>query len=56
MDLDRRDFLPGRAAVATKGRYLGRSTIAAPVDLYRSMIEGTVIVNGRQSPQGSQGW
>ena len=38
-----------------KGRYLGRSTIAGPVNLYGSMIEGTVIVNGRQLSQGSQG-
>jgi len=39
------------AKVATpKGRYLGRTTISAPVDLYGSMIEGTVILNGRRIP------
>ena len=38
-----------------KGRYLGRTTIDAPVDLYGSMIEGTVILNGRQVPHGPLG-
>lgn len=38
-----------------KGRYLGRTTIRGPVDLYGSMIEGTVILNGRQVARGPQG-
>lgn len=39
----------------TRGRYLGTTTITGKVDLYSSMIEGTVIVNGRQIPRGPQG-
>jgi hypothetical protein len=39
----------------TRGRYLGRTTINGPVDLYGSMVEGTLIVNGRQIPRGVQG-
>lgn len=39
----------------TKGKYLGRTTIDAPVDIYGSMVEGTLIINGRQVPPGAQG-
>lgn len=38
-----------------KGRYLGHDTISGNVNLYGSMIEGVVIVNGKQLPRGSQG-
>ncbi len=38
-----------------KGRYLGRTTIAGPVDLYGSMIEGTVLLNGKQVRHGALG-
>lgn len=80
MDLHRRDFLLGSAAIAVptptfpwswkaiyrdcamsqkvancKGRHLGRTIISGPVDLYGSMIQGIVIVNGRQVAHGSQG-
>lgn len=39
----------------TKGRYLGRTDIKGPVDLYGSMIVGTVILNGRVVPRGPVG-
>jgi hypothetical protein len=39
----------------TKGKYLGRTTIDGPVDLYGSMVVGTLIVNGKQVPHGPQG-
>jgi hypothetical protein len=39
-------------AAMTKGKYLGRTTIHGPVDLYGSMVIGTLIVNGRQIPRG----
>lgn len=39
----------------TKGKYLGTTTIRAPVDLYGSMILGTVIVNGKTMPRGPVG-
>jgi len=38
-----------------KGRYLGRTTIDAKVDLYGSDIDGTVIVNGRELRRGHIG-
>jgi hypothetical protein len=38
-----------------KGRYLGRTTIEAHVDLYGSMIQGTVILNGKPVPHGPVG-
>ena len=42
--------------VATpKGKFLGRTTIEARVDLYGSEIDGVVIVNGRQLPPGHIG-
>jgi hypothetical protein len=44
------------AAIANpKGRYLGRSTITGRVDLYGSMIEGTLLLNGRRMPNGPMG-
>jgi hypothetical protein len=39
----------------TKGLYLGRTTIDAPVDLYGSKIEGTLIVNGKLVKKGIHG-
>ena len=39
----------------TRGRYLGTTTITGRVDLYSSMVQGTLIVNGRQIPRGPQG-
>ena len=39
----------------TKGRYLGRTTLSGPVALYGSMIEGTLMVNGKQVAQGPIG-
>jgi hypothetical protein len=39
----------------TKGRYLGRTTIDGPVDLYGSMIQGTLILNGKPVPLGPIG-
>ena len=44
-----------RAAAMTKGRYLGRTTIDGPVDLYGSMIEGTLVLNGNAVPRGPVG-
>lgn len=38
-----------------KGRYLGHTDITAPVDLYGSMIEGTVVVKGYTYPHGPVG-
>jgi len=39
----------------TKGKYLGRTTIKGPVDLYGSMVVGTLIVNGKLIPAGPKG-
>jgi hypothetical protein len=39
----------------TKGKYFGRTTISGPVDLYGSMILGTVILNGSAVPTGPVG-
>lgn len=38
-----------------KGRYLGRTTITGPADLYGSDIDGVVVVNGRQLSPGHIG-
>jgi len=38
-----------------KGRYLGRSTISGNVDLYGTMAEGELFINGKHVPHGSQG-
>lgn len=38
-----------------KGRYLGYSTISGRVDLYGSMIEGTLLLNGSRLPKGPMG-
>jgi len=38
-----------------KGRFQGRTTISGPVDLNGSVVEGTLIVNGRQIPRGNVG-
>ena len=44
-----------RTTAYTKGRYLGRSVVDGPLDLYGSMIEGTLILNGRVIPHGAVG-
>lgn len=44
-----------RKTAYTKGRYLGRTVIDGPVDLYGSMIVETVILNGRIMPRGPVG-
>lgn len=38
-----------------KGRFRGRTTISGPVDLNGSVVEGTLIVNGRPMPHGNIG-
>ena len=38
-----------------KGRYLGYSTISGRVDLYGSMIQGTLLLNGSRLPRGPMG-
>jgi hypothetical protein len=40
---------------ATKGKYLGTTTISGPVGLYGSMVLGTVILNGKPVPRGPFG-
>jgi hypothetical protein len=40
---------------STKGRYQGHTTISGPVDLYGSMVEGVLILNGKQIPRGPMG-
>lgn len=39
----------------TKGRFLGTTTITGSVDLYGSMVIGTLIVNGKVVPPGAIG-
>lgn len=39
----------------TKGKYIGRTTIRAPIDLYGSLVVGTLILNGKPLPQGQMG-
>jgi hypothetical protein len=39
----------------TKGKYLGTTTISGPVDIYGTMVLGTLIVNGKQVPHGPHG-
>ena len=41
-----------RTTAYPRGRYLGRTRIDAPVNLYGSMIQGVVIVNGRELKRG----
>jgi hypothetical protein len=43
------------APAATKGKFLGRTTIDGPVDLYGSMVVGTLILNGRRIAPGPVG-
>ena len=38
-----------------KGRFLGHTSIIAPVDLNGSLVEGTLVVNGREMPRGPLG-
>jgi hypothetical protein len=42
-------------AAETKGRYIGRTTIHGRVDLYGSMIEGELVMNGQVVPRGVHG-
>jgi len=44
-----------RATAMTKGKFLGRTTISGPVDLFGSMVVGTLIVNGKAVPPGPKG-
>ena len=44
-----------RIPAMTKGKYLGRTVIKGPVDLYGSMIEGSLILNGKTIPLGPVG-
>ena len=39
----------------TKGKYLGDTTITGPVDLYGSMVIGTLLLNGKRIPPGPVG-
>jgi hypothetical protein len=39
----------------TKGKFLGRTVIDGPADLYGSMIVGTVVLNGKTLPRGRHG-
>ena len=69
-DLDHRGVLPwswraiyqdctmGQASstpAMTKGKYLGNNVIDGPVELYGSMIVGTLILNGKSVPKGPVG-
>jgi len=44
-----------RTPAMTKGKYLGRTVIDGPVDLYGSMIVGTVVLNGKRMAPGPVG-
>jgi len=44
-----------RTPAMTKGKYLGRTVIDGPVDLYGSMIVGAVVMNGKRMPRGPVG-
>jgi hypothetical protein len=53
-----RDCVMNQASLTpamTKGKYLGRTAIQGPVDLYGSMIVGTVVLNGKVVPRGPVG-
>jgi len=39
----------------TKGKFLGRTTINGTVDLYGSLVVGSLILNGRLVPPGLKG-
>ena len=39
----------------TKGKFIGRNVINGPVDLYGSMILGSVLLNGKAVPRGRVG-
>jgi len=39
----------------SKGKFIGRSVIDGPAELYGSMILGTVILNGKVVPRGPVG-
>jgi hypothetical protein len=43
------------AKAMTKGKFLGTTTISGPVDLYGSMVVGTLVVNGKPVPRGPIG-
>jgi hypothetical protein len=44
-----------RRTASTKGKFLGANEINGPVDLYGSMILGTVVLNGKPVPRGPVG-
>lgn len=44
-----------RTPAMTKGKYLGRNIIDGPVQLYGSMVVGTVVLNGRAVARGAVG-
>jgi len=44
-----------RTPAMTKGKYLGRTVINGPVDLYGSMIVGVVVLNGKRIQPGPVG-
>jgi hypothetical protein len=44
-----------RTPAMTKGKYLGRNVIDGPVDLYGSMVVGSLTLNGRSVPKGPVG-
>ena len=44
-----------KVTAITKGKYVGRSVIDAPANLYGSMIMSTVVVNGDVLPPGPVG-
>lgn len=44
-----------RETAYPKGKYLGRSTISAPADLYNSKVIGTLILNGKPVDKGLRG-
>jgi len=44
-----------KAPAMTKGKYLGQTTVEGPVDLYGTMVVGTLIVNGKKIPAGPIG-
>jgi len=44
-----------RVPAMTKGKFIGRTVINGPADLYGSMVVGTVILNGKVLPRGRIG-
>lgn len=44
-----------RTTAITKGRFLGTTSIDGPVDLYGSIVEGSLTLNGQPVPRGPKG-